>query len=206
MQIDAVFFDLGKVLVDFDLEKAYRAAAERSHLTPEEIRASVISPRMYEFEKGQISIDEFFRGLALDIAFQGTREELRKIFDDIFTEMSHNVSVLRALHGRVRLGMISNTNASHIAFVEREYDFFSLFDQRIYSHEVQMRKPDVEIYTHALQVMNALPERSLFIDDLEANVAGARNAGMHTIHLPVGRALADLGHPALDELLARLTP
>ena len=202
MRIDAVFFDLGRVLVDFDLEKAYRAAAEKSPLTPEEIRSKVISPRIYDFEKGLLSPEDFFRGLAADTEFQGTPAELRTIFDDIFTEMTHNVHTLRALRGRVRLGMISNTNASHIAFVEKAYDFFSLFECRVYSHQVQMRKPDTEIYRYALNAMDVAPERSLFIDDLEANVAGAREAGMHAIHLTPDRPLSQHSHPALALLFA----
>jgi HAD superfamily hydrolase (TIGR01509 family) len=201
MQIDAVFFDLGKVLVDFDLDRAYRAAAQKSPLSEAEIREKVISPRIYEFEKGTISTEAFFQGLARDTEFLGGPEELRAIFDDIFTEMPNNVRVLEALRGRVRLGMISNTNASHIAFVERHFGFFHLFDCRIYSHEVQMRKPDTEIYRHALAVMDVPAERSLFIDDLEQNVRGALDAGMHALHLPPGQPLNAGSHPALAKLL-----
>lgn len=206
MQIDAVFFDLGKVLVDFDLARAIEGARARTHLSISEIRARVVSTRIYEFEKGQISIEEFFGSLAEDLEFQGSVQELRALFDDIFSEMPHNVAAARALAGQVRLGLISNTNASHIAFVEHNFDFFPLFECRVYSHEVQLRKPDPAIYLHALEKMGVSAERSIFIDDLADNVRGAEACGMQAIHLPPGTSLAEevqKKHPQLARLLVQ---
>lgn len=203
MQIEAVFFDLGKVLVDFDLGKAVRAVEARTHLSADEIRACVVSARIYEFEKGQLSVQEFFSSLSQQLEFQGSVQELRAAFDDIFSEMPHNVSAARTLAGHVRLGLISNTNASHIAFVEQNYDFFPLFECKIYSHEVQLRKPDPAIYIHSLEKMGVQADRSLFIDDLADNVRGAEACGMNAIHLPPGTLLKDEVHryPELARIL-----
>lgn len=46
-----------------------------------------------------------------------------------------------------------------------------------------VKKPDPKIFNHALAVANARPENSLMIgDSLEADIYGAKNVGMRTIH------------------------
>jgi HAD superfamily hydrolase (TIGR01509 family) len=44
-----------------------------------------------------------------------------------------------------------------------------------------LRKPEPAIYRRALDILGSPPERVLFIDDREENIAGARNAGMRAI-------------------------
>jgi putative hydrolase of the HAD superfamily len=43
---------------------------------------------------------------------------------------------------------------------------------------VGLRKPNVEIYRRAIDILGAPPERILFIDDRQENVDGALQAGM----------------------------
>lgn len=199
--LDAVFFDLGRVLLDFDLEIAYRRASERSSANLQEIKAAVLAPRMTAFERGEISTNEFLGEIAAAIEFGGEVEELRMMFNDIFSEMHDNLEAARKLKGRVRLGLISNTNESHIEFAESRYDLFTLFDVRVYSHKEGIRKPEQEIYRRAMDRLGVRPDRSLFIDDLAANVEGAVRAGMHAVRLAPGVRLTSDLHPLLRALL-----
>jgi HAD superfamily hydrolase (TIGR01509 family) len=63
----------------------------------------------------------------------------------------------------------------------------------VISAEVGLVKPDERIYRLALEEMHARAEESVFLDDVLANIEGARAVGMQGIHFT---------HPerSLDEL------
>jgi epoxide hydrolase-like predicted phosphatase len=60
-------------------------------------------------------------------------------------------------------------------------DFESIFDAIVDSHEVRMRKPNPEIYHHTMSRIGATPSRTVFLDDLHANVEAANALGMHGV-------------------------
>lgn len=50
------------------------------------------------------------------------------------------------------------------------------------SEAVGLRKPDPRIFQLALERLNSRPEKSLFVgDNPEADIAGARRAGLRTV-------------------------
>ena len=57
-----------------------------------------------------------------------------------------------------------------------------LFDHRVVSGTVGLRKPDAAIYEHALSLASLEPQASVFIDDLPLNCEGARAVGIAAIH------------------------
>jgi putative hydrolase of the HAD superfamily len=56
-----------------------------------------------------------------------------------------------------------------------------LFDVVVDSGVVGTRKPEPEIYAITLERLGLPGESCVFVDDLEVNVAAARDAGMHGI-------------------------
>ena len=84
----------------------------------------------------------------------------------------------------VRLAVLSNMPASFAHALEERDRWLELFDHRIYSGLVQLSKPDPAIYRLLLERMNDGPDsigpgNVLFLDDLEANVRGARAVGIN---------------------------
>ncbi|MCR4739520.1 MAG: HAD family phosphatase [Lachnospiraceae bacterium] len=65
----------------------------------------------------------------------------------------------------------------HTGPVEKAIDF----DGRVVSYEVHLLKPDIRIYEALLGKYDLKAEECLFFDDVEANIEGARSAGMHGI-------------------------
>nr|WP_243869687.1 HAD family phosphatase [Amycolatopsis granulosa] len=91
------------------------------------------------------------------------------------------IEYLRGLRPRYRTGILSN---SFVGAREREqeaYDFPALVDDLVYSHEVGMNKPDPRIYQLTCTRLGVAPEETIFLDDLEVNVTGAREAGLHAV-------------------------
>jgi putative hydrolase of the HAD superfamily len=79
---------------------------------------------------------------------------------------------------------------------ERHYGDW--FDQSFYSCDLGLAKPDPAYFRAILTAVDRPPSSTLFIDDNEANIEGARSAGLHA-------ELYDLseGHEVLRELLTR---
>ena len=76
------------------------------------------------------------------------------------------------------------------------------FDVIVESYIVKMRKPDVKIYQHALCELRKIdetiqPGQVVFLDDIQANVRGAKSVGFHSILVPRKDE-----HKALDQLRA----
>ena len=109
------------------------------------------------------------------------------------------IDYARQLRPRYRTGILSN---SFVGAREKEhaaYGFEDLVDDIIYSHEAGMSKPDPRIYALACARLGVRPGESVFVDDTDYCVAGAREVGMHAVHF---RHNAQVIHE-IEVLLAR---
>jgi FMN phosphatase YigB (HAD superfamily) len=185
MKISAVCFDLGKVLIDFDWTQMLARVAQKSPLTPAEISQRISGDNeILGYERGAITTAKFFTHLKKRLDYTGSAKELREAFSDIFTPLTENIALAALLAPHYPLAIISNTNDAHITHAESAYSFFTLFQARIYSHQVGTMKPRREIYDRAREAVgHPDPVEILFIDDLEPNILGAVALGWQTIHL-----------------------
>lgn len=71
------------------------------------------------------------------------------------------------------------------------YDFLGHFADIVVSGQVQMHKPNDDIYDHALKQFGLQPEQAVFVDDLSENIATADRLGLHGIRFTNAKALRD---------------
>ena len=71
------------------------------------------------------------------------------------------------------------------------YGFLGKFSDIVVSGQVRMRKPDAEIYRHALERFGLSGEEAVFVDDLPENVEAACELGLHGIRFTDARALRE---------------
>ena len=158
-----------------------------------------ISPFLGQLEIGQLTAQQFFEIVSRDLRFTGAQAEFDEIWSDIFTIDEAMVGLTQALKGSYRRFILSNTSPQHIEFVFAKYPVLRDFDGHILSYEVGLMKPDRRIYELALQRFGIIAERAVFIDDLPANVAGAREIGLaaiqHKSFQKTRRELTRLGIP-----------
>ncbi|MCX7825893.1 MAG: HAD family phosphatase [Verrucomicrobiae bacterium] len=188
--IRAVFFDLGKVLLDFD----WVAACKRSTALCDGGEERIIewfseTPHVYDYERGKLTTPEFFELARVGLGFRGGFDQFREFWSDIFSEIPETVAIVRALKGRVPIALLSNTNDMHIRWVEQKFPFMRLFDETIYSYREGVAKPDPEIYRRALHKLNVAPAEAFFTDDRDDNVAGALSVGMDAVRFTTPDAL-----------------
>jgi epoxide hydrolase-like predicted phosphatase len=76
----------------------------------------------------------------------------------------------------------------------------AMFDVVVDSSEVGCRKPEPEIYSIMEQMLGVDAQRILYLDDVYANIEGARNAGWGTIHVTdLSDALENLDRVSMVE-------
>lgn len=100
--------------------------------------------------------------------------------------MEKNVPfILQELKKRFTLGVVSNL--AYSPAVSRTLDRFGVakyFDAIIVSADVGWRKPSPKIFTKALQTMGIAAIETVYVgDELDHDIEGAMNVGMHTVLL-----------------------
>lgn len=188
---DTVIFDLGEVIVDLgaqDVEDRLFAASGKAldykHLV-------FSSPIMQRYETGRISESEFRTGVMelLNVTFSEVQ------FDEIWNLMLKDIPMARVnfmerLKADYQVMILSNTNPIH----ERKFDeivgaqaggkkMSDFVHHAHYSHHLNMRKPDAEIYLHVIQQHSLKPERTVFLDDRLDNVEAAKATGIEAIQV-----------------------
>ena len=187
--IDAVLFDLGRVLLDIDMSRIHRRWAQLAglsddHFEPGHTAAFMAHDVFHRHERGEISDADFFThsrhalGLGLDDA------QMLEGWNAIFIgEMAGIREVIDDLKGLRPLYVFSNTNAAHHAFWSERYaDLLAPFDKIYVSNLLGVRKPEAAAFNAVVADIGVPGERVLFFDDAAANVDGARAAGLQAAH------------------------
>ncbi len=196
-KIKAVIFDLGNVLVNYDVEKAARRFSAASGLTTREIWKRFFLSRFEQaFTRGEISTREFHRTACKTLGVSIPLATFRHYWNDIFWENPGMDRLLSRLKKHYPLYLISNTNALHFNHIKKHFKLLRHFKRKFPSHEVGARKPDLRIYRRVLKKIGLRPEETVFIDDMKSFIRGARKAGMRAIHFK--------GRPALLKALRKL--
>ena len=190
MAIKAVFFDIGNVLLRFSNKRILRKFAWAVGRHPVKVARHIWKGRIVDrIERGEVTGEEIHGLFVSELGYKGDFEKFRTLWCDHFTLDRGSFAVLKSLSNKMPTYLLSNTNALHIEHIKERYTFPSLVKGAILSHEVRLRKPQLEIYHAALKMSGTAPEETVFIDDLEENCEGARKAGLHAIRYRGARDL-----------------
>src|SRR5882724_6912273 len=185
-KIQAIIFDIGRVLVRVDVARAMQDLARGISLSPQEIWTSIEKdPRWPDWQEGRISSRDWHlhlsKRLGGSLSFEQFTEAWNRALDP---HPIQDNSLFESLRKDFRLGLLSNTDPIHVAHLEATFDFFRFFPKstRTYSCAVGASKPSPLIFRDALTSLRAKADFTVFIDDMEAYVNAARALGMRGIH------------------------
>jgi len=179
----AIIFDLGKVLVAFDFQRAYDRMQALCGHPVEEVRRRIGNSHLVALlETGQLESQDFVSqlggilGVSLD--YPGFCELWSSIFlpGTLIPE-----SLIIGLKKRYPLVLLSNTNHMHFEMLEQTYPILGHFERRVLSHLVGAAKPSPLIYQKAVELAGCRPEECFFTDDIPEYVAGARSFGIDAV-------------------------
>ena len=213
MGIEAILFDLGHVIVDFEMNDCVGTMTSRCALGREEFEKVLWDTGwIRRYERGELSTRDFHAFLCREAGLRMDYEEFHHCWSDVFApELIVPERLLARLRDGYPLVLISNTNEAHAEHIRRNYRVFDFFEHRIFSYEVGSLKPDHKIFECAIRAAGRRPESLLFIDDRAENIAAGRELGMRT-HLfesltgleralqKAGVEVGDLAHFDTDSL------
>ena len=181
--IKNIIFDLGNVLISFIPSEYLKKKNYPSNIRNTILNDIFRSEEWKKLDNGDITVSEAIESIALKSALK--REEIALVFNlriDIMFPLDDNVRLLPELKKQgYRVFYLSNFHLDTFEAVKNDYYFFKYFDGGVVSADIKLSKPDLRIYRYILDKYALKPEESLYIDDIEENIAVAYSTGMQTL-------------------------
>ncbi|HEV7952120.1 MAG TPA: HAD family phosphatase [Candidatus Saccharimonadales bacterium] len=178
---DTIFFDWGGVVADDPGDEFLGKLLKQLGASEAEIQ-EIFRTYMKRFMRGHISEVEYWAELKANYGYSipdTISQEFMK-----WTGLEANADILELVESAKVQGL---QTAIFSNVIEPTYNvlsragYYERFDQIIASCKVGYAKPEVEIYTLALDALGTVGPRSIFIDDKESNLIPARKLGFTTI-------------------------
>lgn len=179
-EISAVIFDLGRVLVDWDITQSiWDLIREEVGPTGDPGPRRRKWERLYaELATGRLTPEEFYKKLKDQVAMQVDYDQFVKSWCEIFFPMQGMEELFAEVEKRVAVGLLSDTDPIHWDYLLPLYPFLKRIKNPTLSFEIGHMKPAPEAYLAAARDVGFPPERCFFTDDKPENIEGARQVGM----------------------------
>ena len=181
--IKAVIFDFGRVISAQKPVSLFRAYEKELGLAPDTINQIMFESQAWQDALvGTKSSKKFWQAIGPELRL-ASREMI-----DVFRKRYHAdesidrgvLSLIRQLHGRYKLAVLSNSPPGLAKWLSA-WGIFDLFDVVYCSGDEGMIKPDPAVYISTLNRLGILPHEAVFIDDTIGHVKAAQSLGIHGI-------------------------
>ena len=188
--IKNIVFDFGDIFINLD-KKLFAEELQKIHISQE---SEEMLPILQQYEMGLVSTDEFFAFFEERLSV--SQDQLKKAWNSILLDFpKERLRFIQNLSEskKYRLFLLSNTNYLHISWIQKnwgmeQYNAFKIcFEQFYLSHEINLRKPNNNIYEFVLTTNDLAPKETLFIDDTKENTDAAKALGIHIWNLKPGK-------------------
>ncbi len=183
MTIRAVVFDIGGVL-----EITPSTGWVEKWETRLNLKSGELDERLMDVWKagtlGTISVEEVEKSIGKIMGLD--QEQVEALMVDLWEEYLGSLNVelatyFASLRSRYQTALLSNSFVGARDKEQERYQFAEMCDLIIYSHEEGIAKPEKRIFELICERLDVQPEGMVFLDDVEANVAAARELGIHAI-------------------------
>jgi putative hydrolase of the HAD superfamily len=138
------------------------------------------------YDRAQLNAETYWNAVAHDLGRKLTREGVQHLTQLDNTQWTNiNPQMLefawRAQDAGLKIGILSNMQFDMLAAMRSKFAWLARFDAQIYTCELGSVKPEPEAYNAALKALGVAAENSIFLDDKQVNIDGARAVGMHAL-------------------------
>ncbi len=182
--MQAIAFDLGQVIFNFDYHSALERLEGRLTVSKQKVIEELyVYNFALDFEKGLVSEHDFF--LKFKRAF--LKEEIGyaefiEIWSDIFSPNEKVVQLIESLRWVYPVYLISNINVLHFEFLFKKYPHvFGLFDELLLSYKLKSVKPELRIYQALKEKSGRDYSEIVYIDDRQDLISEAKRIGLDCI-------------------------
>lgn len=201
--IKNIIFDFGDIFINLDKAATLRELNRLGMMQPD----PELMDLFLAYEKGSFSTASFIERVKPFFP-KAPEEQLKLAWNAILLDFpEYRLEFLENLvrGNSYRLFLLSNTNELHMAHVEESMSkrrftrFTSCFESVCLSHELQMRKPEPEIFQYMMDEFSLNPEETFFVDDNLENMQSAARLGIRVWHLiPEEEDIISLGKKLKD--------
>lgn len=183
MQASNLIFDVGNVLIRWsplEIVKSFFPLEQNPHDLAVKIFKSQI---WFDLNLGKLTEKEAILVYSqhLDLP-ASTVEALMAAVRESLIPLDGSFELLDELyHQGIPLYSITDNIVEIIDYLKKRYNFFDKFKGVVVSGEIGVLKPSPIIYQTLLDTYNLTPQECIFIDDLEKNILGAKEVGIHGI-------------------------
>lgn len=176
-------FDLGNVLIDFDLDIFYRRIQDACDRSIDEIESGYLSEKLEALEIGALAMDHFCKMYRFDWDLKWSPDDWVDNYAQCYRpNLQGQEWLARAKKAGFPVSVFSNLADFHKIGVDRTYPgFFEQFDHTFFSYQMGLVKPSEASYLRVCSSLSASPKDCVFIDDKPENIEGALNVGMKGI-------------------------
>lgn len=193
----AFLFDVGNVILFFDFSRFTRAIEADCDFTAQQLLEMIEEPKA-ELEAGICGSEVFLDRIFEAIGYRGSETAFTRAWQEIFDLNKPIADWIAELSDAGHLlFLLSNTNQLHADYFLKEYPVFERFDSWVLSHEAGCSKPDPEIFHHAIDKFDLNPSQTIYLDDLEQNIAAGVEAGLRSVRYH-GQPPAEVVRQALN--------
>jgi len=179
LPVEAVIFDLGRVLVGVDLSRPLWARIMGGLDGENGTGHGDQWQEVYRaYATGRLPPQQFYVQLRQFLGESFSYDVFVEQWCDAFYVMDGSEDLLRRVLAKVPVGLLSDTDPLHWARLRKRFGWLDLIAKPTLSFEIGYLKPDPHCYAMAAANLGLAPDACFFVDDLLANVEGARAAGM----------------------------
>lgn len=198
--IKNIIFDMGGVLFDLNAKRCVEAfEAIGAHKTASYVRDFRTEDMFHLIEISSGTTAQFCDEVRALDGIDDSDIAIISAWNALLETTPENKRqlLLQLKNAGYNMYLLSNTNEIHwhkakTLIAGDDHDIHDFFDHIFLSYEMNLRKPDKEIFRQVLQEAGICPEETIFIDDNALNVAAAEELGIHTFHETDGHRWVDL--------------
>jgi putative hydrolase of the HAD superfamily len=189
--IEAILFDWNNTLVQFTwdddlLEEGHRAALAAAGSDQD---AAAFTARYRDLVLKDATPNDDYGDLLRELGVDNVESFVdaeHEVWRPAHEVLGSAQALLDSLHGRgIKTGLVANSWPDPARLLRADVAAFGLAEQLdviVFSEEVGFRKPEPEIFLHALAQLGVDPENAMFVGDrLDTDVQGAAQVGMATV-------------------------
>jgi epoxide hydrolase-like predicted phosphatase len=183
MTIRAVVFDIGGVLVITPRTGWVEKWEIHLHLNPGELDERLMDV-WRDGTLGNISEEEVEKSVGEILGMdQGQVEAfMADLWEEYLGELNVELAAyFSSLRPHYQTAILSTSFAGARGKEQERYQFAEMCDLLIYSHEEGIAKPERRIFELTCERLGVQPAEMIFLDDVEPNVAAAREFGIQAI-------------------------
>lgn len=181
--IKNIIFDIGNVLLGFDYLRFFQSFGYDEKTVERLAKATAQSPDWNELDRGVLNYEEVLqRFIANDPALEPVILKTFANLNGLLSRYDYAIPWIQVLKEKgYKVYYLSNFFRKAEVDCAETMDFLPYMDGGILSYRDKVTKPDSAIYQLLLSRYGLKAEESVFMDDTEKNVIGARREGIHGI-------------------------